>query len=187
MDGIDGIAGVEAICVAGGGALIIRLNNGDAAQSFWLMTLAAATLGFLFWNWPPAKIFMGDACSGFLGFILGIFALVTSATAGINLWSWLILLGIFLTDATITLIRRILRKEKFYKAHRSHGYQILSRRFNSHLKVTLYCLFINIFWLFPLASLASFHSEWGAVCALIAFSPLVTLAFIIGSINKCPK
>jgi Fuc2NAc and GlcNAc transferase len=63
MDGIDGIAGIEAICVAGGAALIIRLNNGNPAHAFWLLTLATATLGFLFWNWPPAKIFMGDACS----------------------------------------------------------------------------------------------------------------------------
>ncbi len=181
MDGIDGIAGMETICVAGGGAFIIWLNDGDQAYVLWFLLLVASTGGFLFWNWPPAKIFMGDACSGFLGFVLGLMAIVSSAQGGITVWSWLILLAFFLTDATVTLIRRICRREKFYEAHRSHAYQILSRRLNSHLKVTLVCMFINLFWLFPLACLASYCNEWGVILVLIAFAPLVGLALKLGA------
>lgn len=181
MDGIDGIAGVEAICVAGAGAFIIWLNKGDSNYVFLLLLLVASTAGFLFWNWPPAKIFMGDTCSGFLGFVLGLMAIITSADGGISIWSWLILLGFFLSDATITLIRRIFRGEKFYEAHRSHAYQILSRRLNSHLKVTFVCLLINVFWLFPLAYMASYRYEWGVLFALVAFFPLVVFVIKVGA------
>ena len=95
MDGIDGIAGTEAITVLSGGMLILFLQG----DSTWLMIsayLVASIAGFLVWNWPPAKVFMGDACSGFLGFTLGLIAVVTSLSGEINLWAWMILLVSFL-------------------------------------------------------------------------------------------
>ncbi|MHB8808916.1 MAG: MraY family glycosyltransferase [Desulfobulbaceae bacterium] len=173
MDGIDGIASVEAISVTLGGALILWLNGGAVAFIFLLVLLAVAVAGFLVWNWPPAKIFMGDACSGFLGMAIGLFALVTSARGGINLWTWLILYGVFAVDATYTLLRRFARGEKLREAHRSHAYQILARRWQSHLKVTALVLAVNICWLFPLAVVSSRCPEWSWACALLALAPLI--------------
>ncbi len=169
MDGIDGIASMETITIAIGAATIIWFRGGNQGHIVLLLLLAAATLGFLVWNWPPAKIFMGDACSGFLGFCIGALALVTSTAGGINLWSWLILLALFVVDATVTLLRRVWRGDKFYEAHRSHAYQILARRWQSHKKVTLFVVCLNIVWCFPLAVLAAYYPGWGVVLTVIAF------------------
>ncbi len=176
MDGIDGIAAVEAISVAGSAALIMFVN-GERQTFFPLVIFAAGCLGFLIWNWPPAKIFMGDVGSGFLGFILGTFAIFTATNNSLSLWSWFILLGIFLVDATITLVRRILRGERFYEAHRSHAYQHAARRFKSHKKITLAVFFINIIWLLPLAWITARHPEYGGFITILALMPLIVLAF----------
>lgn len=181
MDGIDGIASVEAISVTAGAAVILWLNGGELSLISLLLLLAAAVAGFLAWNWPPAKIFMGDACSGFLGMAVGVFALVTSAGGGINLWTWLILYGVFAVDATYTLLRRFVRGQKLHEAHRSHAYQILARRGQSHLKVTALVLAVNICWLFPLAVVSSRCPEWSLVCAALALAPLVAGVIHVGA------
>lgn len=175
MDGIDGIAGVEAISVCIGGALLYALS-GDTQSGFAPLLLAASVLGFLCWNFPPAKIFMGDAGSGFLGMILGLFTLHAAWSNPSLFWSWLILLGVFIVDATFTLIRRLLRREKVYEAHRSHAYQYASRLHGSHRKVTLGVLAINIAWLFPLATAVSIHILSGVTALLMAYIPIFILA-----------
>ena len=180
MDGIDGIAGVEAVTVAGGAALILLLG-GDPASAHWVLWLAAAAAGFLVWNWPPARIFMGDAGSGFLGFVFGALAVATSHGEAINLWSWAILLAAFIGDATWTLLRRLTRRDTWYEAHRSHAYQIASRRLGSHLKVTLLVGAFNLLWLLPLALLAATRPEWGWALALLAYLPVVAVAAGLGA------
>lgn len=85
MDGIDGIAAVETMSVAGSAMLLLWFTGATIVYVYWLGVLVVATAGFLVWNWPPAKIFMGDACSGFLGFCLGIFAMMTSADTRMTL------------------------------------------------------------------------------------------------------
>lgn len=181
MDGIDGLAAVETICVAGGAAVILWLNSGAPAFIYVLLLLVAATSGFLVWNWPPAKIFMGDACSGFLGLSLGLLALITSAAGGINIWSWVILYGVFIVDATYTLFVRILSGQRFYEAHRSHTYQILSRQLKSHKKVTLGVMAVNIFWLFPLAVVSSRYSNIAFLFVVAALAPLLLIALKAGA------
>jgi Fuc2NAc and GlcNAc transferase len=199
MDGIDGIAGVEAISVAIGAALIMYLN-GNSRDAFPLVILAAACLGFLFLNWPPAKIFMGDVGSGFLGFVLGVFALDTAGSDALSLWCWVILLAVFFVDATCTLLRRILRGDRFYEAHRSHAYQYLSlklqkknvlkgmspvmARARGHRFVILCVAGINFFWLFPLAGVVSLRPKSGVYLACIAIVPLVVIAIKLGAGKK---
>lgn len=183
MDGIDGIAGVEAISALGGGALIMFLHG----QSDWptlFGVLAACVAGFLVWNWPPARVFMGDACSGFLGFALGFFAIVTSMDGVMSIWSWLILFGVFAVDATTTLITRVVLGEQWFEAHRSHAYQILSRRYRSHWKVSVGVLVINIAWLLPFALLATRYPYWAAAICCIALLPLLLLAIRVGAGRK---
>ncbi|MDE3740178.1 glycosyltransferase family 4 protein [Pseudomonas resinovorans] len=175
MDGIDGIASVEAICVCLGGALLyLLLGEGTAALA--PLSLAVAVAGFLFWNFPPARIFMGDAGSGFLGIALGVLSLQAAWVAPQLLWSWLILLGVFIVDATWTLFRRLLRGDKVYEAHRSHAYQYASRQFGKHLPVTLAVAVLNLFWLLPIALWVGLGGVDGALGLLVAYLPLVWLA-----------
>lgn len=176
MDGIDGIASVEAICVCLGACLIYSLT-GHAGLIALPLLLAAAVAGFLFWNFPPARIFMGDAGSGFLGIILALLSLQAAWAEPSLLWSWLILLGVFIVDATVTLMRRLIRGEKVYEAHRSHAYQFASRRFGKHLPVTNTVVAINLLWLLPMALAAGVWKLDGATVLLIAYAPLVVLAF----------
>lgn len=180
MDGIDGIASVEAICVCLGGALLLALlglaNSAQPAGIFAVLLLAAAVAGFLFWNFPPARIFMGDAGSGFLGITLGVLSLQAAWVAPQLLWSWLILLGVFIVDATFTLLRRLLRGDKVYEAHRSHAYQYASRRAGRHLPVTLAVACLNLIWLLPIALWVGLGGLDGFAGVLIAYAPLVCLA-----------
>ena len=174
MDGIDGIASVEAISVCLGGALMYGFL-GHLNMLLLPLLLAAAVAGFLFWNFPPARIFMGDAGSGFLGVVLGILSLQAAWTDASLLWGWLILLGVFIVDATFTLFRRLLRRDKVYEAHRSHAYQYASRHFSRHLPVTLAVVAINLFWLLPIALWAAFGGD-GLCALLLAYTPLLILA-----------
>src|SRR5450830_1722451 len=111
MDGIDGLASVEAIAVCLSASLIYWIA-GHTILAIAPMVLAMAVLGFLVWNFPPAKIFMGDAGSGFLGIVLAVMSLYAAWTNPLFLWAWLILLGVFIVDASFTLIRRLLRGDK---------------------------------------------------------------------------
>ncbi|MDW7772654.1 MAG: glycosyltransferase family 4 protein [Desulfobulbaceae bacterium] len=184
MDGIDGLAGMEAISVALGAGIILFFTGETANYLPLLQVLAAASIGFLVWNWPPARIFMGDAGSGFLGFFFGIFALLTASSTSLNPWTWSILLGAFVVDATVTLMVRIRRGEKFYEAHRSHAYQILARRFGSHGKVTLGYMGMNWFFLFPLACLSAYKPDYGLFLVIFSYALLAILCILAGAGTK---
>ncbi|SEQ93048.1 Fuc2NAc and GlcNAc transferase [Pseudomonas sp. NFACC02] len=175
MDGIDGIASVEAITACLGAAILYALSGFPALIGLPVL-FACAVAGFLFWNFPPAKIFMGDAGSGFLGIILGILSLQAAWISSQLMWAWLILLGVFIVDATVTLIRRLVRGDKIYEAHRSHAYQFASRRFGRHLPVTSAVGVINLCWLLPLALCVTRFGLDGALGLIIAYVPLVILA-----------
>lgn len=175
MDGIDGLASIEAICVCLGASLLYWLGGFDGLIIVPLV-LSAAVAGFLFWNFPPARIFMGDAGSGFLGIILGLLSLQAVWVSPKLLWVWLILLGVFIVDATVTLLRRLLRGDKVYEAHRSHAYQFASRQFGKHLPVTLAVVVINLFWLLPIAACVVLLELDGAFGLILAYAPLIALA-----------
>lgn len=176
MDGIDGIASLQAITVCLGAAGVYAAN-GDSTLILAPLLLACCVTGFLFWNFPPARIFMGDAGSGFLGIILGILALVAGHENALYFWMWLVLMGVFIVDATFTLLRRLLRGEKVYEAHRSHGYQFASRHHGSHLPVTLAVGLINALWLLPI-SVCVFKSWISPLPGVaVAYLPLLILAF----------
>lgn len=176
MDGIDGLASIEAISVCIGGVLLSALGTDQSDQTYPLLLLIMAVAGFLVWNYPPAKIFMGDAGSGFLGIILGLFSLQATNEAPQFFWSWLILLGVFIVDATWTLARRFLRGEKVYEAHRSHAYQSASRYYSSHKTVSLAVAAINIGWLLPVALWVGLGGLNGLLGIGIAYLPLLLLA-----------
>ncbi|MCG8325948.1 MAG: glycosyltransferase family 4 protein [Thiotrichales bacterium] len=153
MDGIDGFAAIQAICVSMGGTLLLLASElpGEAVLCFFLVS---ATLGYLVWNWPPAKIFMGDVGSCPLGFYFGVMALWSHSAGGPQVYVWLILLSVFIADATYTLIMRVMQRHEWYAAHRSHAYQKLVQIGYTHKQLSIGLLILNLFLIWPLAYLA---------------------------------
>lgn len=181
MDGIDGIAGTQALSMTVTASALVWGGDTGSATVLPLLLLAAATAGFLVWNWPPARIFMGDVGSGYLGFALGASALWTVVEGRLTVWVWLILGGAFLADATVTLWVRARARAALAKAHRSHAYQRLSRHWRSHKLVTMAFAGVNVLWLAPWAYLATSRTEWGAAFAVAALTPLFFLAAYLGA------
>lgn len=184
MDGIDGIASVEAICACLGALLcyaVAQPPQGFIMQGYPEWVVLASVVGFACWNFPRARIFMGDAGSGFLGIVVALLALDAAWAAPQLLWSWLILLGVFIVDATFTLFRRLLRGEAIFKAHRSHAYQIASRLLNGHIPVTLSVAMINLIWLLPLSVWVAYGGVDGASVTVLAYLPLLGLAIWLGA------
>lgn len=176
MDGIDGLASIEAITVSLGAALLYVLQTEVSALWIAPVLLAVTVCGFLVWNFPPAKIFMGDAGSGFLGIVLGLLSIQATWLDSSFLWSWLILLAVFITDATWTLFRRLLRGDKVYQAHCSHGYQYAARYYQSHKKVSLAVAVINLVWLLPVALCVGLKHIDAGLGLLLAYVPVMLLA-----------
>ncbi len=174
MDGIDGIAATEAVTVCFGGVVLYYLQS-NAGAMYLPISLAFAVAGFLLWNFPPAKIFMGDAGSGFLGFILGILSIQAAQIKPNFFLAWVILLGVFIVDATVTLIGRGVRGEVVFEAHCSHAYQHASRYYGKHLPVTFATLVINLLWLLPIAIAVGLGFINNGLGVLIAYSPLIGL------------
>ena len=181
MDGTDGIAAGEAIIVVIAGAFLNYHVLSDANHSAAAVAIAASTFGFILYNWSPAKIFMGDVGSGYLGIVIGGLSLIAANQDPELLWVWIILLAVFVSDATVTLIRRLLRKQKPHVAHRSHAYQHLAIRLNSHAKVALLVLAVNIAWLLPIAFLVADKQLAGTTGVIIAYVPLLIAALAFGA------
>ncbi|ARU26802.1 glycosyltransferase family 4 protein [Cellvibrio sp. PSBB006] len=177
MDGIDGIAGIEASTVCFGGMVLFLLtNNRTLVDQLPILSLLAATIGFLIWNFPPAKIFMGDAGSGFVGMLLGLFSIMAAHIDQDLFWGWIILLGAFIVDATVTLIRRIFKGKSFYEAHRSHAYQYLSRKLGAHKPVSILFGAINLLILLPIAAMVAVGFIDGVLGVIFTFLPLALVA-----------
>lgn len=136
IDGINGYVGSMFVFIGIAGLILV----GDA----YFGVLAASVLGFLYWNWNKAKIFMGDVGSTLLGYNIAIITLYYSNEQSSNLWVWITLFGLFWFDATVTLIRRKLNGEKLSQAHKKHAYQRLTQAGWSHYKVTNYSIVLNI-------------------------------------------
>ncbi|WP_326524827.1 MraY family glycosyltransferase [Sphingomonas sp.] len=182
MDGIDGLAaGLTLVVVLGGVVVASGTGLGSLPVIAIPLVLAAATMGFLPWNWPPARIFMGDVSSGFLGFMLAALVLAMGTVAPRLAYAWAILPGVFIADATVTLIRRLLRREKVYEAHRSHAYQRWTRRVGGHLPITVSALAITWLWLFPLAYLIATETIGETAGVVTAMLPLFVGALLLGA------
>jgi Fuc2NAc and GlcNAc transferase len=187
MDGIDGIAASQAVFMLAAGAMLAAWLHPaavDAVEWLWMLALAAATLGFLAFNWPPARIFMGDVGSTYLAFMIFALALLSVREGWLTYPAWLVLGAVFVADASVTLARRVLAGERWFEAHRSHAYQRLSRRWGSHRRVTLLVIGINLLWLAPLAlaSLVWPGAAW--ICVVLAYGPLVTAVILFGAGKK---
>ena len=172
MDGIDGIAGVEAASIGVGIALVsVAAGLSDVFGTFGL-AIAAASLGFLIWNWHPAKIFLGDIGSVPLGFMLGGLLLWLAANGQ---WAAALILPLYyLADSTITLLKRFVRGEKVWQAHRQHFYQQALAHGLSHDHVVRHVLFVDL----VLIALAVAAARGWVGAALIS-APILVLWLLV--------
>ena len=171
IDGVDGMASSGAIYICIVITFILYITDGPFFLIVVFSLLAACCLGFLFYNWPPASVFMGDSGSVFLGYCFGALIVYTTMSNDISFWTWLIVLGYFVSDTTTTTILRLLTVKRWYGEHRSHAYQNLARIWDSHLKVTGGILSYNLLWLSPLAVWSSLNAEQAPIAVLIAVIP----------------
>ena len=173
MDGIDGLAAGEGLVVsiAAGGILAVA-GDWELAVTCWV--LAASLAGFLRWNWPPAKIFMGDVGSNFLGIVFCVLAIASENRGSMPLLILGVLLAVFVVDGIATLTRRLLHGEPPYKAHCEHAYQRAVQKGYSHQQVTMSILLINVLlagfgfmaWHWPVALLPVVFSVGGLLFVL---------------------
>jgi UDP-N-acetylmuramyl pentapeptide phosphotransferase/UDP-N-acetylglucosamine-1-phosphate transferase len=161
MDGIDGIAAGAALTTLGALGFVF-LRSGDSFLASIAITGTTASIGFLFFNVPPAKVFMGDVGSVFLGLVVGALTLIAVRKSFISFPASILLMFPFVFDATFTLVRRIIQRERFWRAHRSHIYQQMCDLGYSHKEVTtIYTIAASVFALLGL--LQSKMPFWGQV------------------------
>jgi Fuc2NAc and GlcNAc transferase len=171
MDGIDGIAATQCIVACSSAALLSWEAGRGGGYALFCLLLAASHLGFLVWNWPPARLFMGDAGSVPTGFLLAGLALLGAVQGQLNPLCWLVLLAAFITDASWTLIWRIVSGQAFTQSHRLHAYQRLSRHWGSHLRVDVLLLALSVLWLIPLAWAVQIWPKYGFLLVILAYLP----------------
>jgi Fuc2NAc and GlcNAc transferase len=181
MDGIDGIAASEAVFVAGAGSALMLAAGLPASVPSAAAVFAASCAGFLPWNWPRARIFMGDVGSGYLGYVIAVLACAAGRSSPVAVWTWLVLGGVFFVDSTATLVRRALRGERVQQAHRSHAYQWLARRWGGHRPVTVSVLAVNVFWLLPAAYLSMSCPQAAVWILACAFTPVLISVIAAGA------
>ena len=175
MDGIDGITCAETVCVSLGVlgvSLLAKSNDGTAPQL--ALAVAAGALGFLRWNWPPAKMFLGDVGSVPLGFLIGWLLLGLAAS---GLWAPALILPLYyLADATLTLIARILRGRRFWQAHREHFYQRALAPDGDHAAVLRLVIGGNV----ALLALALLAVHWPLIALALAALAVASLLAQLG-------
>ncbi len=170
MDGIDGIAGGVALAAALGWMMLaFNMQNGFV---FWVsLAVAAGSLGFLFHNWSPAKIFMGDVASTFLGYTFAVLPLLSADQGGDALMLGTLLMWTFIMDAGVTFIRRALKREQLFSAHRTHLYQRLVIGGYKHATISVLYILLTL-----LAGILSFAWSTGQAYApplIIVGLPLI--------------
>ncbi len=179
MDGIDGISGVETMAIGVGVFAVTSVLIWPGAPEGLLV--AAAALGFLGWNWHPAKVFLGDVGSVPLGFVTG-WMLLQLALAGLWLPA-LLLPGYYLVDATSTLIRRLLRGERIWQAHREHTYQHAVRHGMSHAAVSIWVGLTGIDLVICAVLAVAWHWAAGLFPALVVLALSIARLRLAGRSN----
>jgi Fuc2NAc and GlcNAc transferase len=179
MDGIDGIASSQAVAISlAAGTMAWGSNSVSVAAAY--MLLAGASVGFMLWNWPPARIFMGDVGSGFLGYVLVVLAIAGERSGSVPLAIWVVLVSVFAFDATVTLIRRLMRRERVYEAHRNHAYQRAVLSGLSHRTVTLAALALTL--ILGMGALAAIRQP--SATGLVIGGAFVLLTFVYVAIER---
>jgi len=145
-----------------------------------ILILIASVLGFFFWNWPTAKIFMGDVGSTQLGFILVILGIYFHNISELSIIHWMMLSSLFWFDATITLVRRLKNHEKILEAHKKHAYQRIVQSGFSHQKTIIYSIIVNL----PILGLTWLSIEFPSVLPLLFVINMIYLYTVVRLVDK---
>jgi Fuc2NAc and GlcNAc transferase len=186
MDGLDGMlaSNTTLICLA---AAAFCYQSGMHSHALFWLVVAAVSLGFLALNWAPAKIFLGDTGSGPIGFLIGTGLIHSVASGAFSAFVAIILLSPLLCDATVTLARRVWRGENWYQGHRTHAYQILSRRWASHGRVVIAWALAILAWVLPGAALADANASLAPLISVIVLAVNCGVVFWLGAGLADPK
>lgn len=176
MDGINGLAGLQSIFVCSSMSLLFYLQGTHTEIALLMLITSSASLGFLYWNFPKAKLFMGDVGSLFIGITLATLMVWTARNNLLTTCYWLIVLAAFIVDASYTLFIRTTTGQKFYLPHRSHFYQKIAIKLNSHTKATLLIMGFNLIWLLPLAVAVLFEHIDAIAGISLAYLPAIYAA-----------
>ena len=180
MDGIDGMLASGSMLILVSSCILLSLFNTQSENILYLSVLIPILLGFLCFNFSNSKLFLGDSGSLFLAYFLSFFILHTLSHGELNIWAWLILLGHFLTETTLTTILRIFLTDDWYRPHKSHAYQNLARVLNNHSRVTIGSIIFHILWLLPLAYISVLIPQFGFLLFILASLPVIIFTMIYG-------
>lgn len=176
MDGLDGFCASQALFLLGAYFILLGFSQAFVYQDFCLI-LISSLLAFLMYNFPPAKLFMGDVGSASLGLIIFSLALIGQQKYQIPFLYWFMLNGLFLFDSTITLIRRIMNREKWSLPHKKHAYQRLKQYGIDTRWILLGQLVINILIAYLVLSLFTHHMN--IFVALFIFMSFLMSIYLI--------
>ncbi len=179
-DGIDGLAGMQTLFVSLNLAAMTFLLS-ILSISWLMLILATAISAFLFWNWQPAKVFMGDVCSGFLGFLFAGLMAYTARDNMVPILCWFILLAMPIVDMSYTLVVRLLKGYSYKQAHCTHAFQHAVLRYGSHQAVVLRGLMVNLFWLAPFAWAAFLWPQYDVWFFCLAVPPIFYIVIKLGA------
>lgn len=183
MDGVDGLCAAQLIFMY----LIIFLYESfyfnNSIEYDYKIILSSLT-AFLIFNWQPSKIFMGNTGSIFLGALTGFAFVIYNELNTKYLWIWLMLFGLFFIDTFLTLIIRITKTQKILSPHKEHLYQRLAIKYNSHYKIVLYYMLVNILFIAPYTYLyLNYFSAYGFNATLLLYFLLVALYYFVNKLN----
>jgi Fuc2NAc and GlcNAc transferase len=178
MDGIDGLAGGYASAAAVG--FVFCIQNTITVEQWNLEVyniLVFVTIPFIIFNWHPAKIFMGDIGSTFIGFCFFCLGLQGLLFGNKIMFSFVIIMSFFWIDATITLARRYLRGKKIFSAHKEHAFHKAAFIFGQR-KVSGFMIAVTMFWLNPMAKLAMTHRDYSELITFLSVLPIAVIVLL---------
>ncbi len=185
MDGINGLAVLQVLFMLLAAWLFRGYFNLSEVDIRFIVGVAVACVAFLPFNFPHAHSFVGDTGSLFFGVLMAWIVVVMMVNHPNGLWVFLCLFSMFWVDATLTLIRRLLRQKSIFEAHREHAYQHLANeKWQSHTKATLFIMLINVVWLLPMAY-AVLQSAFPLLWLLIAIIPVIIYTLYLQAGMAC--
>lgn len=179
VDGTDGMATVATafISLTMGVVLWIK-DQSDLVPVLGL--IAVSNLGFLRYNWPPARMFMGDAGTSFVAYVLSALMWISISRDSSTLWLWLTTCTAYFADTTTTTVTRLLTVRNWYAAHRSHAYQNLARIWDSHLRILRAVLAIDLLWVVPLVGMVVLFPSRAPLLTALAYLPVIAACYRYG-------
>ena len=180
IDGADGLLSTNVVLISLFSGILLFTQD-QMYLGLSLLILASVNLAFLIFNWAPARVFMGDCGSLFLGSLFVIIPSYTVLNNFIPLYTWAILLSIFYVETSVTLIFRVLKRKQIFKErHNYHAYQQLVLFTQDHSAPAKLSILIQLFWTLPLSLACFLFPEYGLSILILTLLPMVFVFYYFG-------